>query len=262
MKGQIFKVARTEIIEHRRQPWMLAILVVNYVLWGGIFLLAVMALDTIAGNEEALRQLIAQQPALRAVGDGDVLANLRQLATSTFGALLFTNLPLFVAIMSGYSVLHDRSVGALPFLMLAPLSRLQLLTGKLLGALAIPYILHLVFVGPLSWVVLQFDSMQPHAVQLGGSAAWWVAYLAGAPASAMFVGGIGTVISALARDVRTSMQWISFVIGVLSLIFGWVLFDAVKFGAGVELGFVAGTLIGTGMMLVIGSRLISRDLSR
>lgn len=261
MIRQILKVARIEMLEHRRQPWMLAILVFNYILWGAAFIVVVMGLEVLATNSDAVAQVLASQPALGAVGEGDVVANLTRLTTSTFGAVLFTNLPLFVAIMSGYSVLHDRSVGALPFLMLAPLSRLQLLTGKLLGALALPYALHLATVGPVCWLALQYESMQPHAAQLGDSPAWWVAYLLGAPASAMLVGSLGTVISSLARDVRTSMQWISFVIGILSLGFGFVLFDAVKFGVGVELAFVAGALFGTLLMLGLGSRLISRDLA-
>ena len=34
-------VAKTEVIEHRRQPWMLFILSLNYVLWGAVFLFAI-----------------------------------------------------------------------------------------------------------------------------------------------------------------------------------------------------------------------------
>ena len=50
----------------------------------------------------------------------------------------------------------------------------------------------------------------------------WVAFLVGAPASAAFVGALGTVISALSRDVRTSMQYTSFFIGLLSLGIGFM----------------------------------------
>lgn len=84
------------------------------------------------------------------------------LLVSTFGSLILTNLPLYVAIMAGTSVVHDRESGTMPFLLLAP-------------------------------------------------------------ASAVFVGAIGTVISALSRDLRTSLQYTSFFVGLLSLGFGYAL---------------------------------------
>ncbi len=257
---RVLRVAHTEVLEHRRQPWMLFILTTNYVFWIGIFLLVLFVLSTAAENPQMLAVLERQSNSLGICDGESALQALLRLTTSTFGALLFTTLPLFVAIMSGYSVLHDRATGALPFLMLAPLSRYQLLLGKLIGAMAIPLVLHLLFVGGASFVVAQMSVMEPFAHLFGGSAGWWIAFLVGAPASGALVGSLGTVISGLSRDVRTSMQFTSFFIGILSLGFGFVLFDGISSGAGVQIGFAVGCLAITLLIVLVGSRIISRDI--
>jgi ABC-type transport system involved in multi-copper enzyme maturation permease subunit len=184
-----------------------------------------------------------------------------QVATSTFGSLSFTNLPLYVAIMSGTSVLHDRECGAMPFLMLAPVTRQQLLAGKLAGAMAIPLVFHLLFVGTSSVCFGQLDSLAPYAHKFGASPAWWFAFLVGAPASAAFVGALGTVISALSRDVRTSMQYTSFFIGLLSLGIGFVLVDCISKGLLLQLVYASGCIVASALTLLLGARLISRDIT-
>lgn len=184
-----------------------------------------------------------------------------KLATSTYGSLLFTNLPLFVAIMAGTSVIRERECGALPFLMLAPVTRLQLLFGKLAGAMAIPLLFHLAFAGPCSLLVSRLAIVTPYSAKLGGAAAWWVAFLLGAPASAAVVGALGTIISALSRDVRTSMQFTSFFIGLLSLGIGFVLIDGTSEGVGAQLAFTLCCVIATLVTAIVGARLISREFS-
>lgn len=258
---RILTVAKTEILEQRRQPWMLFILTANYLLWGSVFFFVVFLLDFASETPEMMAALRQQAPQLSIGGDADPFQNILKLSTSSFGALLFTNLPLYVAIMSGYSVLHDREVGALPFLMLAPLTRYQLLFGKLLGAMTIPYIMHVILVGPVLLVSGRFSIMIQFRDQLGYSPAFWVAYLIGAPASGLMVGALGTVISGLSKDVRTSMQYTSFFIGILSLVFGFSLFDGIPSGIVFQLVFAAGTiLVGLGV-LFLGSRIVSRDIS-
>jgi ABC-type transport system involved in multi-copper enzyme maturation permease subunit len=184
-----------------------------------------------------------------------------QLATSSFGSLVFTNLPLFVAIMSGTSVLHDRECGTLPFLMLAPVTRRQLLLGKLAGAMALPLVFHLVFVGASSLLLGRLGVLAPYAHKFGASSAWWVAFLLGAPASAAFVGALGTVISARSRDTRTAMQYTSFFIGLLSLGIGFVLVDAIPKGVGVQLVYAGCCVVGASLTLLVGARLMSKDVT-
>ncbi|MEW5741685.1 MAG: ABC transporter permease subunit [Myxococcota bacterium] len=254
---RLLRIARTEVLEHRRQPWMLFILGANYVLWGVLFGLVFFGVDRIAHEPEALAMLQQQL-----AGYGVQFNALLQVATSTFVSLLFTNLPLFVAIMSGTSVLHDRECGTMPFLMLAPVTRLQLLVGKLAGAMAIPMLLHLALVGASSLLFGRLTTLAPFAHKLGGSSAWWFAFLVGAPAAAAFVGALGTVISALSRDIRTSMQFTTFFIGLLSLGIGFVLVDGISQGVWLQVAFAGGCLIAAGLTLGVGARLISTDVTQ
>lgn len=252
----ILQIARTEILEHRRQPWMLFILIANYSIWIAAFGAVFFLFDTVTQQPETL-SLLQQQMDVYGVAFDTFL----QLATSAFGSLLFTNLPLFVAIMSGYSVLHDRTCGTMPFLMLAPISRRQLLVGKLFGAMALPLVLHIVFVGVSTLLLGRLELLAPFAEKLGGSTAWWLAFLIGAPASAAFVGSLGTVISALSRDVRTSMQYTSFFIGLLSLGIGIALVDGISQGAGLQVLFAGGCAVAATLTLLVGARLISQDIA-
>lgn len=252
----LFCIARTEVLEHRRQPWMIVILAVNYALFLGVFGALFLALEGLGGGSDMREQLDRQLAAF-----GVELQAFLRLATSSFGSLMFTNLPLYVAIMSGTSVLHDRECGTLPFLMLAPLTRRQLLLGKLVGAAAIPFALHVVFVGMGALLFARLDVLAPYADLLGASPAWWIAFLVGAPAAAAFVGALGTVISALSRDVRTSMQFTSFFIGLLSLGIGAVLVDGIGQGPALQLAFAGGCLVAAVLTLLVGARLISTDVT-
>lgn len=248
----ILQIARTELLEHRRQPWMVVIQVLNYLVWvvGFGFLFA--WLDTSSRDPAFAAQvqaLIGMSPAA-----------LAGTAASTYGSMLFTNLPLYVAVLSGYSVLNDRAHGTLPYLMLAPVTRRQLLLGKLLGAMALPLLLHLVLVPLSSLPFSTLPVLQERTAQLGQSGAWWVSLAVGAPATATLVGALGTLISGLSRDVRTSMQFTSFFIGILSLGFGYVLVDGLAWGVPLQLAFAAGC-VGVGLgILVAGAAVISRDI--
>ena len=253
---RLLRIARTEVLEHRRQPWMLFILAANYALWICIFGALFLFFERASSRPETLAPLKQQL-----AGFGIELDAFLQLATSSFESLSFTNLPLYVAIMSGTSVLHDRECGTMPFLMLAPVTRRQLLAGKLAGAMAFPLLFHLLFVGTSSLLLGRLETLAPYAHKLGASPAWWVAFLVGAPASAAFVGALGTVISALSRDVRTSMQYTSFFIGLLSLGIGFVLVDGITNGVTLQIAFASGCIVATALTLLFGAWLISKDVT-
>jgi ABC-type transport system involved in multi-copper enzyme maturation permease subunit len=253
---RFLRIARTEVLEHRRQPWMIFILAANYALWICIFGALFLVIDRVSGRPETLARLKKQM-----AGYGVDLTAFMKFAISTFGSLCFTNLPLYVAIMSGTSVLHDRECGTMPFLMLAPVTRRMLLAGKLAGAMAIPLVFHLLFVGTSSILLGRLESLAPFAQKLGASPAWWLAFLVGAPASAAFVGALGTVISALSSDMRTSMQYTSFFIGLLSLGIGIVLVDGISKGMVLQLVFAGGCIAATALTLLFGARLISKDVT-
>lgn len=235
---------------------MLVILAANYLLWICGFGVAFLFVDELSSQPEAFARMKQQMDVFGVEYD-----RLLQLAISSFGSLVFTNLPLYVAIMAGTSVLHDRECGTMPFLMLAPLTRRQLLLGKLVGAMTIPLVFHLLFVGASSALLVRMELLEPYADELGASPAWWVAFLVGAPASAAFVGALGTVISALSRDIRTSMQYTSFFIGILSLGFGFVLVDGISQGVVLQLFFALGCVVAAALTLLVGARLISKDVT-
>jgi len=253
--SRLLRIARTEILEHRRQPWMIFILAANYAVLIGIFGAIFLIFEGVALQPASLAALRAD-----VAGYGITLDALMKILVSSFGSLVFTNLPLYVALLSGTSVIHDRESGTMPFLLLAPITRRQLLVGKLAGVMAIPLLFHLLFVGGSCFVFGRLPSLAPFSDTLGATPAWWVAFLVGAPAFAAFVGSLGTVISALSRDVRTSMQYTSFFIGLLSLAGGYILADAVPQGVGLQITFAGGCVVASVATLLLGARLISQDV--
>jgi ABC-type transport system involved in multi-copper enzyme maturation permease subunit len=254
-------VARTEVLEHLRQSWMLFVLAFNYIFWIVIFMLAFRALAFAQSNPQAIVIFEKNATGLGLCSGESAFEALVRVAVSSYGTVLFTNLPLFSAIMSGYSVLHERTCGTLPFLMLAPLSRYQLVLGKLVGVMVLPTILHFVFVGSASYAASQLPVISSQSDKFGGAPAWWVAFLLGGPAAAFLMGSLGTVISGLSKDVRTSMQFTSFLMGILGLGIGFVLIDGIRFGIGLQVTFVIGSILTGLITLLIGSRIISRDFA-
>jgi len=179
---------------------------------------------------------------------------------TSFLALLFTNMPVFVALFAANSVIHERTCGTMPFLMLSPLTRWQLLAGKLSGAMALPLLLHLVFVGGATLVLGRLEVLADHSARMGGSLSWWIAFLVGGPAAAALLGTFGTVVSALARDMRTSLHYTNFFVFILGTGSGFVLVDGITKGLWLQLLFASGCLVVTLVGLTIGARLISRDV--
>ncbi len=251
----VLHVARAEVLEHWRQPWMLGILVFSYVFY--LVLPSALVHFLCSVLEDPVQGKLLREQAAAIGADADTGLMMGVLAILT---MLFANLPLFVAYLSGYSVLHDRTCGAMPFLMLAPMSRRQLLLGKLLGVLAIPTALHLVFVGPGSMIAFSFAERTGHTLMFHLDGAWWVAYLLGAPLSAALVGALGTVISARSRDVRTSVQYVCFFVSLLGLASTFVLVENLSRGIGLQLAFAAGCLVLASLTLLAGAALISRDI--
>lgn len=251
----VLRVARTEVLEQRRQPAMIAIMGVTYLLFVVVFAAAFVSLEIISTQPAVMDQLVAQLESV-----GVELDAWLYLGVSSFTAFLFTNMPLFVALFAAYSVLHDRTCGTMPFLMLSPLTRWQLLAGKLLGVMTIPLVLHISIVGISTLAMGRLDVLEPYRAMLAGSGAWWIAFLLGLPAATVFIGALGTVISALSRDVRTSLQYTQFFIGLLSLGLSAVVVDMLKEGVVLQLLFAAAILAVGNVALLIGARLISRDV--
>jgi uncharacterized membrane protein YccF (DUF307 family) len=69
------------------------------------------------------------------------------------------------------------------------------------------------------------------------------------------------VISALSRDMRTSMQYTSFFIGLLSIGIGYVLVQGIAKGSTLQLGYAVACLVATALTLLFGAWLISKDVT-
>ena len=265
MKGWM-RVAQTEVLEHRRQPWMLTAMAAGYALVITLVWVLLGSADSVASDPAQAAELSRQLKAL-GVGDGGdgatSVQSLVGLLLPSYLALLTTNMPIFVAYFAGYSMIHDRENGVLPFVLLSPLSRGQLLLGKLLGIVAVPLGMHLVGVSLGCLPLLRLPLLEPYGALLGGGAAWWLLVLLVTPSFALFIGALGTVVSSVARDVRASMQIMSLCFWLLSLAFNMVVVYSVSpEGVGQLALFAVGCLAACGLTLAVGSRVMSRDLSR
>lgn len=254
----ILHLARREWLEQRRHPLMLAVCAT---LLAAIALLVVGVLG--------LLQLVADDPqALDAIGGlapgADPRATLDQAAAvtlSAFGFLIYSQYLGFVGVVAGHALLHDRTNGTLPFLLLAPVRRHELLAGKVLGAM-----------GPLTlifWGVSTVAGLVVGALPIAAShpelaprtVSWWVALYAAGPAWAAFVATACAVISALARDVRLAQQGVWFVVFFVQLLVAFLITGALG-SLGAEVTAAALGVLATLVSLGLGSRVLTRDLGR
>lgn len=53
---RLLRIAHTEVLEHRRQPWMIFILAANYALWIAIFGTLFLLLDGLTGDRRRSRR--------------------------------------------------------------------------------------------------------------------------------------------------------------------------------------------------------------
>lgn len=253
---RLLRIARTEVLEHRRQPWMLFVLCMAYVFWAAVVGLVVLIIQANLSAPEHSEQF---QRMLRGFGV-DLKLALKTLSVA-FVTTMFTNLPIIVAYHATNSLVHDRDVGALPFLMLAPLTRTQVLLGKLAGVMAIPLLLHVVLGGSTCLILGRVPALEPYGAYFGVGVAWWVAFLVSAPVTALFMGALGFINSSLSSDVRTSVQSMTFTIAVLNIVLTAGLVGAIEYGVLLQLAYIVLVLIAAALTLAIGARLISRDVT-
>jgi ABC-type Na+ efflux pump permease subunit len=252
--GVVWTVVRREWTEQVRQPWMLASIG------------TLMALVAAAGplTAVALQIVVAGDPALMvALLPGASPEALVRSAVTTATFLGFTQYLGIAAVMAGHGLLHDRQCGTFTFLLLAPISRRDLLLGKILGALALPTALYWVTTGLAAAATFAVPLARQAAPEaLPGSPGFWVAWLLGGPAWSAFAGSVCAAISALASDVRTAQQGSWFVVFFASLAAGGVLVWGLGQGAPTGLGVAAVAACGAGLAVQIGAELLGRDLAR
>lgn len=258
--SRILHLARREWLEQRRQPVMLLAIATLYGLVGALVTAGVWGMDWLVRHPGGTDLLV------EALGPGrDPTELLGELAGSTlalYAFLCFTQFLGLSSVLAGHAVLHDRQCGTLTFLLLAPVRRLELLIGKVLGAIGWAVGLHLLIDGFWSAVCSTIPLARAHAAWLPLSPSWWVAFLLSGPAWALFMGAVCTLISSGARDVRTAQQGVWFVMFFATLGAGLLLTWSLPAGVSAQLGVFAFAASGAAGTLIVGAQLVSRDLGR
>jgi ABC-type Na+ efflux pump permease subunit len=261
MIGRVMHIARREWREQLRQPAMLSVVTALFVAIAFIVVSALVILDAIAARPERSEALGAWFPSFTS----DTSSAVETFAGFVVGAstwLVFTQLLGIVAVMAGHAVLHDRQVGTLPFLLLAPVRRIELLTGKVLGVLLPPLVPYVVVSGSAAAYASTLAVAQPHLALLPPNPAWMVAFLIGGPIWAAFVATLCAIVSSVSHDVRTAQQVVWFVMFFATFGCGYLLAGLMPDGAGVQAVVAGMGAVATLGALFAGSQVISRDLSR
>ena len=255
----ILHIAKREWTETMRHPALLAVCGTLLVLVAGLTVFALFLLDLLTRDP-------AQLQTLAGVLGGDdratrFLDNATTATLTAFDFLIFSQYLGFVGVMAGHSLLHDRQVGTLPFLLLAPVRRHTLLAGKVLGALGPLTLIYLIVSGIGGLLTLLLPITADHAELGPASAGWWVALLASGPAWAAFVATTCAVVSSLARDVRLAQQGVWFVVFFVQLLVAFLITGALG-SVGRQLVATGLGVLATALALGVGSAVLSRDLNR
>lgn len=257
--SRVLAVILREWRENTRQRWLLITLATQFALiaFGGAWILGqVDWLATIPNGEKKLEFWSGQ------LGMPLSLTGLVALAVQALDYLVLTQLLGMTAVIAGHAALHDRQCGTLPFLLLAPLRRVELLTGKVLGALSVPLAVYLVVGGAtLAWAA-SFAVTAPVASMLPPSPGWLVAFLLGAPAWATCIGALCVAVSSLSQDVRTAQQAAWVLVFVATFVVGPLLVSLMPYGAGVQLAVAAMGLGLAALAIGVATLVVSRELGR
>lgn len=252
--NRIQLIARREWLEQRRQPWMLAAIGSLYAVIALLAVFAIVSLEIVAragaGPDAPVAWLGTSPSALAGT------------ALTLFDFLCFTQMLGISAVVGGHAILHDRQSGTLPFLLLAPVDRMDLLVGKVIGALGWPILLCLMIDGAAALLMSVLPITAGHGLLLPRSLGFWVAFTMGAPAWAVFLAGVCTLLSAIAHDVRTAQQGVWLAVFLTTLVAGSLLTRGLVWGMFAELGVAVLGVVAAAITLRTGARYLARDLAR
>jgi ABC-type transport system involved in multi-copper enzyme maturation permease subunit len=259
--SRIWAIVHREWTENLRQRWLLVTLGGQLALISGAALWLLSFLERFSQIPNGDRKL-AYWAEVLGLPLTDPMNQLVGLVVGAMDYLVLTQLLGMTAVLAGHAALHDRQTGTLPFLLLAPIRRMELLIGKVLGALSLPLAFYLTIGGvSIGWAATMPVSAG-QAAYLPPSGGWMVAFFLGAPAWATLVGALCVSISSIARDVRTSQQAAWVLVFFATFVVGPLLVNLMALGAFAQL-----VIAGVGALLSVvalgfASLLISRDLGR
>jgi len=254
---QVIRVARREALEQARQPVMLFVIASLFAIVTGtavasLFLLQ-HALDT-PQTAALLQELVAFD---------DELAG--SAATSLLGLLSFLGFSQYLgvsAVLAGHAMIHERQCGTLTFLLLAPIGRMDLVAGKVIGALSWTTLLYVVIVGGGSLLTLLPDLAWRAVWLTPASPSWWIAFLAAGPVWAAALATACVLVSAVARDVRAAQQGVWFIVFFATLAAGTLLTASLHQGVAAQLVSLLAAVVTTVTLLSVAAVVVSRDVSR
>lgn len=257
---RVLHIARREWLELSRQRAMLGLVAALFLSIAGLAVGALVLLQLISADADRVADLPRWMPG--ATDGAAALDGLTGTVVTVFTWLIFTQYLGIAAVLAGHTVLHDRQTAALPFLLLAPVRRVELLAGKVLGAMGPPLVLYLVLSGGASVLAALLPVTSGYRELLPPSPAWLVAFALGGPVWAFFTCTLAAIASALARDVRTAQQGVWFVMFFLTFVAGGLLSALLPQGAGVQVIVALLGASGAAVALVVGGAVISREVAR
>lgn len=257
--SRILLVARREVLETLRQRWLL----VNLTTVLGVVAAACLALLTLTDwvladpSRSADLTYWTDVAGFRVDDPGPTLASSTVLLLQ---ALVFNQLMSMTAVMAGHAGIHDRQCGTLPFLLLAPIRRVELLAGKVLGSLAVPFAIYVLVGGSASVLAAAHPSAATSTALLPPSPGWAMGFLVAAPIWALATGTLCTLVSAVAIDVRTAQQAAWAVVFFTTFALSPLLVALVPAGPLAVLPLVAGGAVATAVLLAWGAWRLGRSL--
>lgn len=257
----IWHIARREWLEQSRQPMMLLTVGSLYLLISALSLTALGLLQVCSDNPATIAQL-GQLAATIGLSPDHALETLSVTTLRTFGFLMHTQYLGFVAVICGHSVLHDRQIQTLPFLLLAPINRTHLLLGKLLGAIGPITLMWYGVIAVTAGLMTQLEVSQYGLQYLPLNPAWWLSYGIGGPLWGMFIGSLCVIVSTFSRDVRTAQQGVWFIVFFAALSAGWMLSGRLSDSISPQVEAIVVALAGLVLTVGFGLILLSRDLQR
>ena len=259
--GRAWLVARHEWLEHRRQPGMLLAMAAVQLSICGTVLFGMGIMSLIHGTP-AQEALLKENLAFAGMPLEDPVGWSVDLMLSTFNFLTLSQLLGMTAVMAGQAIVHERQCGTLPFLMVAPIGRFELMLGKVLGALGSPFLLTLCIGGSTALLLsaTELSALQPW--RLPPSPGWMVAFFLGAPSWAATLAGMGAAISARARDVRGAQQGVWLLVFFATLIVGFLLGGGLQEDATFQLVMAGLGALGALSSVALAAVSLRHDLER
>ncbi len=257
---RIIHIARREWVEQSRQPTMLAVIFTLFSLVAGIVLSGLALVQYVAADPLSLSQLPTMVG--HTMESQDMVDGMVGLLVLAYNFLILSQFLGIAAVLSGHSVLHDRQCGTLTFLLLAPVRRIELLVGKVIGAIGPAFLMYLVISGVTSAIATTFSVTEPYSAYLPTSPAWWVAFLVGGPIWAVFISTVCTIVSSVSHDVRTAQQGVWFVVFFGTLTCGFLLTNTLPSGVPTQIAVAALGALGAMSAMTVGALIIQRDLGR